>query len=246
MYTRLGSDGYGVRRTGSFAGKTASGAGTHPVGVLTRLGSDGYGVRRVVSFAGKAGSSGAHPVGVLTRLGLDGYGVRRVVSFAGKTPSPVVVVTADDIGGRLSNWFQQVADAKVALSHTRVRIHARPVYVHATDPAAVTGRFTGYMTSLPGPTPEVETVHARVRLPAARVHTAAQPLRARGAASALLPTTRATTRVGRVVVAAGAAVTIGDTRTLTAARDLDEVYAQINVSDEDLLLLATELVYNQP
>lgn len=47
--TRLGADGYGVRRAGSFAGKGAL------RGVLTRMGAEGYGVRRmgVGAFGGK-------------------------------------------------------------------------------------------------------------------------------------------------------------------------------------------------
>lgn len=47
--TRLGYEGYGVRRIVSFAGKTP---GT-PSRPITRLGEGGYGVRRYGSFAGK-------------------------------------------------------------------------------------------------------------------------------------------------------------------------------------------------
>jgi hypothetical protein len=54
--TRFGLEGYGVRRAGSFAGKSA--APTHPVGRLTRFGLEGYGVRRAGSFAGKTEASG--------------------------------------------------------------------------------------------------------------------------------------------------------------------------------------------
>lgn len=55
--TRLGEGGYGVRRVGSFSGKTPdSGSGPHPVGIITRLGEGGYGVRRYSSFAGKTTS----------------------------------------------------------------------------------------------------------------------------------------------------------------------------------------------
>src|SRR6266404_2635213 len=50
--TRLGYEGYGVERAGSFLGKTSS-AGGHPVGILTRLSLDGYGVRRYRDFTGK-------------------------------------------------------------------------------------------------------------------------------------------------------------------------------------------------
>lgn len=83
--SRLGLDGYGVRRSGSFSGKAASGSGSHPVGVLSRLALDGYGARRAGSFSGKAeAGGGTHPVGLLTRLSLDGYGVRRAGSFTGK------------------------------------------------------------------------------------------------------------------------------------------------------------------
>ena len=55
--TRFGLEGYGVRRSGSFAGKTP-GLGQHPVSILTRLSSDGYGARRYAAgaFAGKGGS----------------------------------------------------------------------------------------------------------------------------------------------------------------------------------------------
>lgn len=53
-YTRFGLEGYGVRRAGSFAGKTPGVAGgPHPVGIITRLGLEGYGVRRAGSFAGR-------------------------------------------------------------------------------------------------------------------------------------------------------------------------------------------------
>ena len=110
IYTRLGEEGYGVRRLSSFAGKTPdTGAGPHPVTIITRLSLDGYGVRRYSSFAGKTpdtgGSAGPHPVTIITRLSLDGYGVRRYSSFAGKTLSTAVVVTS----GR---WPQQQVKPK--------------------------------------------------------------------------------------------------------------------------------------
>ncbi len=99
--TRLGYEGYGVERAGSFLGKTSS-AGGHPVGVITRLSLDGYGVRRYRDFSGKASSTGGHPVGIITRLSLDGYGVRRYRGFAGKTPSGGVVIHPVGILTRLS------------------------------------------------------------------------------------------------------------------------------------------------
>lgn len=61
--TRFGLDGYGVRRAGSFAGKTSG--STHPVGVLTRLSLDGYGARRAGSFAGKTAEEGGADSGWL-------------------------------------------------------------------------------------------------------------------------------------------------------------------------------------
>ena len=154
--------------------------------------------------------------------------------------------TEADIGGRLRNWFRRIKDTSVSVAHTRVRTRVRPVYARATDPAAVTGKFTGYMTSLPGATLDAETVHARVLAPAVRVRTAVQPFLTSGSASVTLAATRVTVRSNRVEAGAGAAVVLGFTRTYVAARDVDEVYAQIDTSDEDLLLLASELVYNQP
>lgn len=57
--TRLGPDAYGVKRESSFAGKTPSSGGAHPVGILSRLALDGYGSRRAGSFAGKtSGTTG--------------------------------------------------------------------------------------------------------------------------------------------------------------------------------------------
>jgi hypothetical protein len=53
--TRLGPDGYGVRRAGSFAGKASS--SLHPVGRITRFSMDGYGARRAGSFAGKTATA---------------------------------------------------------------------------------------------------------------------------------------------------------------------------------------------
>ncbi len=47
MITRLGLDGYGARRAGSFAGKTIAG------GPITRLSLDAYGARRAGDFTGK-------------------------------------------------------------------------------------------------------------------------------------------------------------------------------------------------
>jgi hypothetical protein len=76
--TRLGEEGYGVRRVGSFAGKTDSG----PVG-------------------------GPHPVGVITRLALDGYGVRRYSSFAGKTLSDQPVTTTRVVGGFFGRQYRE-------------------------------------------------------------------------------------------------------------------------------------------
>ena len=52
-FTRFGLEGYGVRRVGSFAGKTTFLFGPHPVSIITRFGLDAYGVRRAGSFTGK-------------------------------------------------------------------------------------------------------------------------------------------------------------------------------------------------
>jgi len=83
--TRLSINGYGVRPSGSVAGKTETGAG-HPVGNITRLGLSGHTARRTESFTGKTpdAGSGAHPVENITRLGLNGFMVRRGGSFAGR------------------------------------------------------------------------------------------------------------------------------------------------------------------
>lgn len=112
--TRLGYEGYGVRRAGSFAGKgSAPPGGPHPVPNITRLSPDGYFTRRDGSFAGKTttsggGGAGAHPVGTITRLGEAGYGVRRygANAFAGKSsgtpsggPHPVSRVTRLGLDG---------------------------------------------------------------------------------------------------------------------------------------------------
>ncbi len=60
--TRFGLEGYGVRRAGSFSGKTPdSGAGPHPVGILTRFGLEGYGVRRAGDFSGKTSTEAPPP-----------------------------------------------------------------------------------------------------------------------------------------------------------------------------------------
>lgn len=93
--TRHGESGYGIRRAGSFAGKTPSGGGGgsgHPVSRITRPGIAGFGVRRCGSFAGKTpsaggGGGGAHPVTRITRPMVGGFGGRRCGSFAGKTPA---------------------------------------------------------------------------------------------------------------------------------------------------------------
>jgi len=58
--TRLALDGYGAKRTGTFAGKEASaGGGPHPVGILTRLTLDAYGGKRAGNFGGKQASGAA-------------------------------------------------------------------------------------------------------------------------------------------------------------------------------------------
>lgn len=98
--TRLGPGGYGARRASSFAGKTPSDSGAHPVGVITRPGSGGYGVRRTGSFAGKGASSSTHPVGIITRPCSGGYGARRCGSFADKTVDvPIVVPPTPEVDG---------------------------------------------------------------------------------------------------------------------------------------------------
>ena len=101
MITRLTPDGYGGRRNGSFAGKSASG-GTHPVLRITRLGYEGYGVRRNTTFADKGSwvGSGTHDVGIITRLGPDGYGVRRAGDFSGKSADTGASATVIDAGFR--------------------------------------------------------------------------------------------------------------------------------------------------
>lgn len=83
--TRLGLDGYGVRRTGSFSGKTPESGGGHPVARITQPQLGGWGGKRYGSFAGRSG--GTHPVARITRMSLDGgYGTKRCGSFASKTP----------------------------------------------------------------------------------------------------------------------------------------------------------------
>lgn len=47
--TRLGLNGFGVKRTGDFSGRKPS---VHPVGIITKLGLNGYGVTRG-NFSGK-------------------------------------------------------------------------------------------------------------------------------------------------------------------------------------------------
>lgn len=60
--TRFGLEGYGVRRAGSFSGKTPdAGSGPHPVGILTRFGLEGYGVRRAGDFSGKTSTEAPPP-----------------------------------------------------------------------------------------------------------------------------------------------------------------------------------------
>lgn len=99
MLTRPVSGLWGGRRTGSFAGKTASGAGSHPVGILTRVVTGLYGGRRVGSFAGKtSGGGGSHPVGKITRVTSGLWGARRTGSFAGKA----AIVTSQSGVSRLA------------------------------------------------------------------------------------------------------------------------------------------------
>lgn len=66
-FTRFGLEGVGVRRAGSFAGKTAVFSGPHPVVILTRLSADGYGARRYKAdaFAGKTADAGGKDSGWL-------------------------------------------------------------------------------------------------------------------------------------------------------------------------------------
>jgi len=59
--TRLGFDGYGVRRAGSFSAKAGE---THPVGIITRLSLDGYGARRAGTFSGKTPEATGPVIGV--------------------------------------------------------------------------------------------------------------------------------------------------------------------------------------
>lgn len=93
MITRLGLNGYGVRRTGDFSGR---GLG-HPVNKITRLGLNGYSDQRPGSFADKGTVSGPHPVDKITRLGLSGYVDQRPSSFSDKGgasgPHPVGKIT---------------------------------------------------------------------------------------------------------------------------------------------------------
>jgi hypothetical protein len=75
-------------RYGSFAGRAASGGGTHPVGVLTQpLAHGAHASRRYGGFGGRGGvAEGEHPVGVLTQLRAFGAATgMRYGSFAGRT-----------------------------------------------------------------------------------------------------------------------------------------------------------------
>ena len=57
--TRLGEGGYGVRRYGSFAGKSQA----RPISKVTRLGESGYGVRRYAAFTAKTVATATKAVG---------------------------------------------------------------------------------------------------------------------------------------------------------------------------------------
>lgn len=77
--TRLGLGGYGVRRYGSFGGKTPdSGSGPHPVGVVSRLALDGYGARRYGLFSGKTPDTAPVVPIVPVPSGTGGGGVRYI------------------------------------------------------------------------------------------------------------------------------------------------------------------------
>ena len=151
-------------------------------------------------------------------------------------------VAADE--RRPKNWFKPIRDASVALPHTRARTGVRPVSVVAVDPEAVVGQFTGYMATPVAPVPTTADAHASVVLPSVAASTAARGLRVRSAACAQLPSTATTTKAHAAAVRGSAAVGLTHTRTTPAARDFDEVYAQRDISDEELLLLTSELVYN--
>lgn len=104
MLTRVVSGLYGGRLAGSFAGKTASGSPSHPVGVLTRVESGIYGGRRTGSFTGKTsdGGAGSHPVDRLTRVTSGLWGARLAGSFAGRVESatpPITPPPAVSFGG---------------------------------------------------------------------------------------------------------------------------------------------------
>jgi len=86
MITRLGLNGYGVRRTGDFSGR---GLG-HPVNKITRLGLNGYSDQRPGSFADKGTVSGPHPVGKITRF-FNGYMTRRSGDFSGKVQADLPI-----------------------------------------------------------------------------------------------------------------------------------------------------------
>jgi len=125
--TRLSINGYGVRPSGSFAGKTETGVG-HPVGNITRLGLSGHTARRTGSFTGKTpdAGSGAHPVENITRLGLNGFMVRRGGSFAGREEvivEPPIVEPKPEIpgtgGGRYEPGYTRQRED--ALKETRRR-----------------------------------------------------------------------------------------------------------------------------
>ena len=103
--TRLGADGYGVRRSGSFSGKNSfTYALTCAAGAFVLSGAENlndYGIEPetgAFTLTGVAAtpeySPGVHPVGRITRLGADGYGVKRAGSFLSKTGGGVFVLLA--------------------------------------------------------------------------------------------------------------------------------------------------------
>lgn len=74
--TRRGAAGYGTRRCGSFAGKTAtSGGGGRPAltHVLSRHGPAGHGIRRAGAFGGKTSGGGGGGGGGGGRPSLEDY-----------------------------------------------------------------------------------------------------------------------------------------------------------------------------
>jgi len=235
--TALHPGGYPGRPYGGVGGP-----GAHDPGRITTLHAYGGAGRLYGSFAGKEPSDG-HSPGRITTLQPGGYTGRLYGSFDGKEESTEPAVVTQDVGGRLR--LHRIRDEypptpSVVCQAVVVPITAR---VRQPDPLplldALHGGLFGGTAFAAAP---IRSVGYRTQLPSVAAVAAVGVLTARAGARFTIDGASVTSVISACVARAGARMQMAGVESELQLGDFDDVYAQIDITDDDLATIIAGVV----